>query len=131
MKWVEDFLSGRRQRVVFNGKCSTWKKVTSGVPQGFVLGPVLFIIYVNYMPDSLESFCKIFADDTKVYTAVGKNSDQERLQRDLIKLSRWSKIWLLEFSVQKCKVVEYGNVKCRFDYKLKRWKSTVITKRHY
>ena len=112
MKWVEDFLSRRRQRVVFNGKCSTWKKVTSGVPQGFVLGQVLFIIYVNYMPDSLESFCKFFADDTKVYTAVGKKSDQERLQRDLIKLSQWSKIWLLEFSVQKCKVVEYGNVKC-------------------
>ena len=63
------------------------------------------------MPDSLESFCKIIADDTKVYTAVGKNSDQERLQRDLIKLSQWSKIWLLKFSVQKCKMIEYGNVK--------------------
>ena len=88
------------------------------MPQYYVLGPVLSIIYVNDMPDSLVNFCKFFADATKVYTAVGKNSEQERLQRDLIKLSQWSKIWLLEFSVQKCKVIEYGNVKCKFDYKL-------------
>ena len=83
----------------------------SGVPQGFFLGPVLFIIYVNDIPGRIESYCKYFADDSKVYTAVGKKSDQERLQRDRIKLSRWSKIWLLEFSIQKCKVIEYGNVK--------------------
>ena len=118
MKWIEDFLSERKQRVVFNGKSSSWKNVTSGVPQGSVLGPVLFIIYVNDMPDSLESFCKIFADDTKVYTAVGEKTDQEKLQRDLLKLCKWSRLWLLEFSVQKCKVVEYGNVHFQFDYKL-------------
>ena len=88
------------------------------MPQGSVLGPVLFIIYVNDMPDSLESFCKIFADDTKVYTAVGEKTDQEKLQRDLLKLCKWSRLWLLEFSVQKCKVVEYGNVHFQFDYKL-------------
>ena len=70
------------------------------------------------MPDSLESFRKLFAYATKVYTAVGKKSEQERLQRNLIKLSQWSKIWLFEFSVQKCKVIEYGNVKCKFDNKL-------------
>ena len=78
LKWVEDFLSERKQRVVFNGKSSSWKNVTSGVPQGSVLGPVLLIIYVNDVPDSLESFCKIFAEDTKVYTAVGeKNRSRE------------------------------------------------------
>ena len=117
LKWIEDFLSERRQRVIFNGKCSSWKDVTSGVPQGSVLGPVLFIIYVNDIPESLESFCKIFADDTKVYTSVAERKDQEKLQRDLIKLSKWSKKWLLEFSVQKCKVVEYGNKQFDYDYK--------------
>ena len=110
LKWIEDFLSERKQRVVFNGNSSSWKNVTSGVPQGSVLRPVLFITYVNDMPDSLESLCKIFADDTKVYTAVGeKKTDQEKLQRDLLKLCKWSRLWLLEFSVQKCKVVKYGN----------------------
>ena len=118
LNWVEDFLSERRQRVVFNGKCSSWKNVSSGVPQGSVLGPVLFILYVNDMPDSLESFCKIFSDDLSVYSAVGDKTDQEKLQRDLLKLSEQSRIWLLEFSVPKCKVVEYGNVKYHFNYKL-------------
>ena len=62
--------------------------------QGSVLGPVLFIIYVNAIPDSLQNFCKIFADDTKIYAAVEKISDQESLQQDLLKLSEWSRIWL-------------------------------------
>ena len=78
---------------MLNGEFSSWKPVTSGVPQGSVLGPVLFIIYVNDLPDSLESFFKIFADDTKVYTAVDKRSDQEKLQQDLLKLSDWSRLW--------------------------------------
>ena len=119
LNWVKDFLSGRRQRVMLNGKCSGWKKVTSGVPQGSVLGPILFIIYVNDIPDSLQHFCKIFADDTKVYAAVDKRSDQESLQQILLKLSEWSRIWLLEFSIQKCKLVQYGTVKYDFEYKLK------------
>ena len=70
------------------------------------------------MPDSLNSFCKIFADDTKLYTAVENKRDQIKLQRDLIKLCKWSKLWLLDFSVQKCKVIQYGNVHEQFEYKL-------------
>ena len=60
-----------------------------------------------------------FADDTKVYAAVDKRSHQESLQQDLLKLSEWSRIWLLEFSIQKCKLVQCGNVKYDFEYKLK------------
>ena len=56
LNWAKDFLSGRRQRVMLNGKCSGWKIVTSGVPQGSVLGPVSFIIYANDIPDSLQIF---------------------------------------------------------------------------
>ena len=118
LKWIEDFLSEKKQRVVLNGKYSSWENVTSGVPQGSVLGPVVFIIYVNDIPDSLNSFCKIFADDTKLYTAVEDKRDQIKLQKDLLKLCKWSNLWLLEFSVQKCKVVQYGNVQKYFEYKL-------------
>ena len=118
LKWIEDFLSNRRQRVIINGKSSEWKNVTSGIPQGSVLGPVLFIIYVNDMEDSLQSFCKVFADDSKIYAPVNSRADQEKLQTDLLKLSRWCRLWLMEFSVQKCKTVQYGNVKYPFNYQL-------------
>ena len=88
-------------------------------PRAQSWGPILFIIYLNDIPDSLQNFCKIFANDTKVYAAVDKRSDPESLQQDLLKLSEWSRIWLLEFSIQKCKLVQYGNVKYDFEYKLK------------
>ena len=97
-------------------KYSSWK-VISGIPQGSVLGPVLFIIYVNNMQDSLNRFCKIFADYTKLYTADESKRDQIKLQKDLIKLCKWSKLWLLDFSVQKCEVIQYGNVHEQFEYK--------------
>ena len=83
------------------------------------LGRFFLIVYINYVPDSLQNFCKIFADDTKIYTAVGKKSDPESLQQDLLKLSEWSRFWLLEFSIQKCKQVQNGNVRYDFEYKLK------------
>ena len=90
----------KKTRVILNGECSDWKNVTSDVP------------------DSLQNFCKIFVDDTKIYTAVSKKSDQESLQQDLLKLSEWSRLWLLEFSIQKCKLVQYENVRYDFEYKL-------------
>ena len=70
LKRIEDFLSDRRQRVVLNGEESEWKSVTSGIPQGSVLGPVLFIIYINDMPDKVTSMCKLFADDSKLYLTI-------------------------------------------------------------
>ena len=100
---------------MLNGKCSGVKIVTSDVPQCSILGHILFMIYVNDIPECLQIFCKIFADDTK---AVDKRSDKESLQQDLLKLSEWSRICLLEFSIQKCKLVQYGNVKYDFEYKL-------------
>ena len=65
-RWIKNFLSERKQRVVLNGISSDWTDVISGVPQGSVLGPILFILYVNDLPDKVKSYCKIFADDTKL-----------------------------------------------------------------
>lgn len=106
LAWIEDFLTGRRQCVSIKGHSSEWRDVDSGVPQGSVLGPVLFILYVNDIPDVVNTTVKIFADDTKVYAP---STDSDRLQTDLTSLCDWAKKWELTFNVDKCKVIHYGH----------------------
>ena len=101
LKWIKDFLSGRHQRVVVNGTFSKWKPVLSGIPQGSVLGPVLFIIFINDLPEVVKCYCKIFADDTKLYKAISCSNDQQMLQLDLFQCCDWSDDWLLLFNVLK------------------------------
>ena len=68
--WIQDFLCNRKQQVVVNGATSEWKPVTSGVPQGSVLGPVFFVIYINDLPNELKSNAYLFADDTKIFRII-------------------------------------------------------------
>ena len=75
----------------------------SGVPQGSVLGPLLFVVFINDMPKSLSSVCKMFADDAKVYREVNCMEDYESLQPDLDIMSKWSHKWQLPFNETKCK----------------------------
>ncbi|XP_019632664.1 PREDICTED: uncharacterized protein LOC109476223 [Branchiostoma belcheri] len=90
LQWIGSFLTGRKQRVVVNGSRSSWAPVSSGVPQGSVLGPVLFTLYVNDMPEVVDSTLKLFADDTKLYRSVGESQDCQELQNDLDKLQDWA-----------------------------------------
>ena len=105
LKWVTDFLHDRKQRVVIDSASSTGINVESGVPQGSVLGPLLFLIFINDLPDNLESTCKMFADDTKLYNLSKKSSS---LQSDINKLTDWSNTWQLKFNTDKCKVLHLG-----------------------
>ena len=73
--WINSFLSQRKQRVVVNGAYSQWNDVTSGIPQGSVLGPTLFIIYIKDLPETVESMVHIFADDTKIYRKIATEND--------------------------------------------------------
>ena len=107
--WLSEFLQGRLQRVVLNQATSDWTSVTSGVPQGSVLGPLLFLLYVNDIPDLVQSNLKMFADDIKIYRAIYSISDSLLLQQDLDRLSEWAQKWLLKFSVPKCIVLPLGN----------------------
>ena len=86
INWIEKWLTHRRQRVIVDGKISNWKSVLSGVPQGSVLGPILFLIYINDLEDDISSKVLKFADDTKVFRKVTNDTDKHSLQDDLEKL---------------------------------------------
>ena len=109
-KWNASFLSDRHQQVTVRGCNSPWTPVSSGVLQGSVLGPVLFIIYINDLPDAVcsSSSIKIFADDTKIYRNVSLGSGSEQLQRDLDALVAWSDRWQLPYSEAKCNTLHLG-----------------------
>ena len=90
INWIEKWLIDRRQRVVVDGEVSNWKSVLSGVPQGSVLGPILFLIYINDLDDDITSKVLKVADDTKVFRKIKSDADRQHLQDDLNKLREWS-----------------------------------------
>lgn len=116
LSWISDFLTGRRQYVSVKGEVSSWKDVISGVPQGSVLGPILFIIYINDLPEVVSSTVKIFADDTKLYNT---DSNNDILQQDLDALCTWADLWQLVFNVMKCKTIHYGRNNQDYQYTMK------------
>ena len=106
--WIRNFLLGRTQKVVVEGSVSSLAQVSSGIPQGSVLGSLLFLIYVNDLPDQIKSTVKLFADDTKVYRAIKTEEDRTILQADLQAMMTWSNKWQLPFNTAKCKVMYLG-----------------------
>ena len=119
LKWIEAFLENRTQRVVVNGTESTPAEVTSGIPQGSVLGPTLFVIYINDLPHDLNSKVQLFADDTKLYGKSNTSEEQALIQRDLNTLQEWSYKWLLAFHPEKCHTIKLGKRKSNAEYYLK------------
>ena len=96
---MQDYLRSRQQRVVLNEQTPSWEKVLAGVPQGSVLGPLLFLIYINDIPEGIKSICKIFADDTSLFSIVKKNElSQNNLNSDLKKISEWAHQWKMLFN---------------------------------
>ena len=111
--WVREFLVGRRMQVIVSGVRSAARVVRSGVPQGSVLGPLLFLVYVNFLPESLSCSCKVFADDLKIYLPISGSSILERTrnlskcQHDIDLIYDAAKSWGLSFSVDKCAVLRF------------------------
>ena len=97
LSWIEDFLSRRYQRVSIEGEISNRMEDTTGIPQGSVLGPIIFVLYTNDLPDAVESEAYLFADDTNIFRSINSIDDQQILQNDLIKLENWSDKCLLKF----------------------------------
>ena len=110
-RWIEGWLKDRKQRVVMRGQETGWRPVKSGVPQGSVLGPILFTIYINDLDDDIISHILKFVDDTKIFRKVTTQGEVNGLQEDLNKLYEWSEEWQMLFNVGKCKCIHigYGN----------------------
>lgn len=102
-QWIMSFLTKRSQQVVCNGETSTKQKVISGVPQGTVLGPLFFLLYINDLPSNLQCKTRLFADDCLLYaTIVNPTTDGQLLQNDLVELESWQNKWQMKFNPKKC-----------------------------
>ena len=118
LNWIEDFLLHRKQRVSINANYSKWTKVKSGVPQGSVLGPILFLIFINDIGMDLLSPYSIFADDSKLYRPINSLEDTEDLQQDLNTLTEWCRKWKMMFNKKKCRVLQIGKRNMHYLYHL-------------
>ena len=117
-RWIADFLCDRTQKVMLEGCSSDIATVDSGVPQGSVLGPVLFLMYINDLPDYITngSNVNLFADDSILYKEIKSEQDAINLQQDLDNLQRWEKDWLMSFHPQKCQVLHITNKRKPFNF---------------
>jgi hypothetical protein len=104
VRWIQNWLANRKQSVVIDGSTSDAVSVDSGVPQGSVLGPGLFLYYINDLQSRLTSTVRLFADDTIAYLTISNNNDAETLQKDLDKLGHWEYEWCMKFHPDKCTV---------------------------
>ena len=108
LTWIENWSLNRKQRVVVNGKLSWLIDVLSGETQGSILGPLLFVIFINDLDDGVINKLLKFADDTKIVSKVGTANDVKVLQHDLHKLFQRSKNWQMLFNTDKSKIIHFG-----------------------
>uniref|UniRef100_A0A4W3IXB0 Reverse transcriptase domain-containing protein n=1 Tax=Callorhinchus milii TaxID=7868 RepID=A0A4W3IXB0_CALMI len=104
---IQSWLGDRKQRVVVNGCFSDWREVYSGVPQGLVLGPLLFLIYINDLDLGIPSTISKFADDTKLGRVVNSEKDSSQLQEHIDRMVKWADTWQMNFNVEKCEVMHF------------------------
>ena len=110
LKLIESFLSNRFQRVALNGQSSSWAPVCAGVPQGSILGPLFFLIYINDLSGDISSTVKLFANDTFIFSVVDDvNVSVVQLNNDLLKTSKWAYQWKMSFNPDVSKQVLLGS----------------------
>ena len=109
LSWFTDYLNDRLQRVVLPGGSSAWTPIKAGVPQGSILGPLLFLLYINDIVEDINSSIRLFADDTSLYIIVDDAIQAaETLNSDLEKISRWAQQWLVTFNPAKSESILFS-----------------------
>jgi hypothetical protein len=117
-RWIQSWLTDRQQRVVINGTASEWLPVTRGITQGSVLGPLLFLIYINDLDDGILSAVSKFADDTKIAFKVNGIDSLDIIKHDLELVHNWGIRWQMEFNVDKCATLHIGRNNPHYQHKL-------------
>ena len=132
LKWFENYLKGRKQRVCINGFYSVWKLIEAGVPQGSILGPLLFLIYINDITVDIKCLIKLFADDTFLYHATKDIPKGIKLiNADLDRISRWAKQWLVSMNAKKTKAILFSDKKHKSTLLgIKMQGTTIVTQSH-
>ena len=115
--WIEQWLTDRIKGVVVDGEVSSWKSVLSGVPQGSVLGPIIFFFYINDLEEGVTGKIAKFADNTKLFRKTKEIGDKQNLQDGIDKLVKWSEKWQMLFNFGKCKCLhtEPGNTSMNYE----------------
>ena len=134
LMWISAFLGFRRQRVLLNGATSDWCDVRSGVPQGTVLGPLLFLLYINDIGNDITSTIRLFADDCVLYRTIKSDQDSAILQTDLKRLVEWSDEWQMSFNIKKCYMMhmtQQRKSKSLYSYSMKGIPLTSVTSHPY
>lgn len=129
LEWITNFLRGRKQCVRVKISMSEWKPVTSGVPQGSVLGPVLFLCYINDLPEKIcDSNIRLFADDAKLSKEIQNQTDSSELQEDINRMCTWTQEWSLQTNATKCKVMHVGKKNNDYEYSMTTAEGNMILK---
>ena len=119
--------------MVVDGHYSSPISVSSGVPQGTVLGPTLFLLYINDIDVNIQSQIRLFADDCLIYRPIHSNDDHDKLHQDLNSLTRWATTWQMEFNVTKCNIIQLskGHKKSHFTYTMGSVPLTVVEEHQF
>ena len=133
LNWFDSFLSGRSQQVVVEGTKSETCTVTSGVPQGSVLGPILFLIYINDITINVHSEIRLFADDILLYRTINSSNDHIVMQNDLNTLTKWANDWKMLFNTSKCNIIQFttSHNKSKFTYTMNNTPLTTVEEHDY